>query len=78
MVIESHPQIRKLNGNDWMLTCIMRQQWKICSFPVAGGIILSLNGDSLSLSNICKWLVSQYGRMSLSVLEREFNDKFGT
>lgn len=76
--VESHPQIRKLNGNDWMLTCIMRQQWKICSFPVAGGIILSLNGDSLSLSNICKWLVSQYGRMSLSVLEREFNDKFGT
>ena len=56
--VESLPVIQKLQGNDWMLTCIMRQQEAVASLSVAGGIILSLDSTSLSLSRICEWIAS--------------------
>ncbi len=72
------PAIRKLRGNDWMLTCILRQQEAVSSLSVAGGIILSLDSSSLSLSRICEWISSQYGLMSIHNLEVKFNEIFGT
>jgi len=76
--IENLPIIQKLQGNDWLLTCIMRQQDVVASLPVAGGIILSLESTSLSLSRICEWISSEYGTMSINALEKKFNELFGT
>ena len=76
--VKKFPLIRRLRGNDWMLTCIMRQQAGISSFSVAGGLILSRNSASLSLSRMCEWLAAVRGRMSLQVLEKELNGLFGT
>ena len=50
--VENLPIVQKLQGNDWMLTCIMRQQDAVASLSVAGGIILSLESASLNLSRI--------------------------
>ena len=76
--VKDLPSIHKLQGNDWLLTCIMRQQESIASLSVAGGIILSLESTSLSLSRICEWLSSMHGAMSINGLEKVFNDTFGT
>lgn len=72
------PMIQKLQDNDWMLTCIMRQQDTVASLSVAGGIILSLESTSLSLSRICEWIASTHGKMSITNLEHVFNETFGT
>lgn len=56
----------------------MRQQESVASLSVAGGIILSLESTSLSLSRICEWISSEYGTMSINALEKKFNDLFGT
>ena len=72
------PAVQKLNGNDWMLTCIMRQQSSVASLRVKGGIILSLDSSLLNLGRICEWLVSMSGSMSIDALARVFNDTFGT
>lgn len=76
--VENLPIIQKLQGNDWLLTCIMRQQDTVASLSVAGGIILSLESTSLSLSRICEWISSEYGTMSINTLEKRFNELFGT
>lgn len=76
--VEYLPLVQKLQGNDWMLTCIMRQQEAVASLSVAGGIILSLENTTLSLSRICEWIATTHGKMSITGLEREFNDIFGT
>ena len=76
--VEYLPLVQKLQGNDWMLTCIMRQQEAVASLSVAGGIILSLENTTLSLSRICEWIATTHGKMSITGLEREFNDTFGT
>lgn len=76
--IQDLPIVKKLQGNDWMLTCIMRQQDSVASISVAGGIILSLESTSLSLSRICEWISSEYGTMSINALEKRFNELFGT
>lgn len=76
--VENHPLIQKLKGNDWMLTCIMKQQASMRSLPVAGGIILSRDGSSLSISNICEWLVSFSGKMTINELVKAFNGTFGS
>ena len=76
--IEDWPIIQKLQGNDWMLTCIMRQQDAVASLAVAGGIILSLDSNSLSLNRICEWIVSTHSKMSINNLEHVFNETFGT
>ncbi len=70
--VENLPIIQKLQGNDWLLTCIMRQQEVVASLPVAGGIILSLDSTSLSLSRICEWFSSLYGVMPINSLEKKF------
>lgn len=76
--VKDYQIIQKLQGNDWLLTCIMRQQESVASISVAGGIILSLDSTSLSLSRICEWLSSIHGTMSINTLEKVFNDTFGT
>ena len=76
--VSNLPIIQKLQGNDWLLTCIMRQQERVFSLSVAGGIILSLDNSLLSLSQICEWLSSLYGPMSINALEKRFNSTFGT
>lgn len=76
--VKDLPVIQKLQGNDWLLTCIMRQQESIASLSVAGGIILSLESTSLSLSRICEWISSIHGAMSVNGLEKIFNNTFGT
>ena len=76
--IEDLPMIQKLQGNDWMLTCIMRQQDAVASLSVAGGLILSLDSSSLSLTRICEWIASTHGKLSINNLERVFNETFGT
>lgn len=72
------PAVQKLQGNDWMLTCIMRQQAAVASLSVAGGIILSLESAALNISKICEWLESIHWKTSISNLEHVFNDTFGT
>ena len=76
--IKEMPAVQKLHGNDWMLTCIMRQQSSVASLRVKGGIILSLDSSLLNLGRICEWLVSLSGPMSINTLTRVFNDTFGT
>ena len=76
--VENFPMVQKLQGNDWMLTCIMRQQDTVSSLSVAGGIILSLDSASLNLSRICEWIASTKGKMSITNLEHTFNETFGT
>ena len=76
--ISDLPAVQKLQGNDWMLTCIMRQQAAVASLSVAGGIILSLESAALNISKICEWLASIHGKMSIINLEHVFNDTFGT
>ena len=76
--VENLPIVQKLQGNDWMLTCIMRQQDAVASLSVAGGIILSLESASLNLSRICEWIASTHGKMSITNLEHTFNETFGT
>ena len=75
--IQSFPLIHKLRGNEWMLTCIMRQQEMVASQHFAGNIILSLDSSSLSVSRICEWLASINGKMTIYALEKTFNDTFG-
>ena len=76
--IENLSIIQKLQGNDWMLTCIMRQQEAVGSLSVAGGIILSLENTLLKISQICEWISSVYGVMTVKSLEKKFNEIFGT
>ena len=76
--VENLPMVQKLQENDWMLTCIMRQQDSVASLSVTGGIILSLDSASLNLSRICEWIASTHGKMSIISLEHIFNETFGT
>lgn len=69
--------IRKLQGNEWMLSCIMRQQESVFTQHFAGNMILSLDSNSLSLSKISLWFSSMYGKMSLNMFVAKFNDYFG-
>ena len=68
----------KLQNNEWMCTCIFRQQDAIASLQVAGGIILCREYSELNFGLICKWLVGKYGRMTIHNLTSLFNDTFST
>ncbi|MCX4300051.1 MAG: hypothetical protein OSJ73_24095 [Lachnospiraceae bacterium] len=68
----------KLQNNEWMCTCIFRQQDAIASLQVAGGIILCEEYSKLNFGSICKWLVEKNGRMTIQNLASLFNDTFST
>ena len=68
----------KLQNNEWMCTCIFRQQEAIASLQVAGGIILCREYSELNFGLICKWLVEKNGRMTIQNLASLFNDTFST
>lgn len=68
----------KLQNNEWMCTCIFRQQDAIASLQVAGGIILCREYSELNFGLICKWLVEKHGRMTIQNLTSLFNDTFST
>lgn len=68
----------KLQNNEWMCTCIFRQQEMISSLQVAGGIILCRENSELNLGLICKWFVENNGRMSIQNLTNMLNDTFST
>ena len=68
----------KLQNNEWMCTCIFRQQDAIASLQVAGGIILCREYSKLNFGLICKWLVEKNGRMTIQNLASLFNDIFST
>lgn len=68
----------QLQNNEWMCTCIFRQQDTVASLQVAGGIILCRESNELNLGAICKWLVEKSGRMTIQSLTVLFNDTFST
>lgn len=70
--------VGKLQNNEWMCTCIFRQQELIYSLQVGGGIILSKDNSELNVALICKWLVENNNRMSIQNLTNIFNDTFST
>ena len=76
--IEELPLVQKLQHNDWLLTSIIKQQELIWSLSIGGGVILSLDSASLNVSNICEWIVSKSGKMTINTLEKNFNNIFGT
>lgn len=68
----------QLQNNEWMCTCIFRQQGAVISLRVTGGIILCRENNELNLGAICKWLVDRNGRMTIQDLTVLFNDTFST
>ncbi len=74
----NNPIIEKIQNNEWMCTCIFRQQEVVFSLVVAGGIILAKDSTVLSLTKICEWLVGTKGKMSIRNLTSTFNDTFDT
>ncbi len=68
----------KLRNNEWMCTCIFRQQDSVASLSVAGGIILCKECGELNFGSICKWLVEKHGKMTLKKLTEVFNETFST
>lgn len=68
----------KLQNNEWMCTCIFRQQEAIASLQVAGGIILCKEYSELNFGLICKWIVEKKGKMTIQNLTSLFNDTFST
>ncbi len=75
--VQDLPYIDRLQGNKWMLTCIIRQQAGIYSLHCTGNIILSADSKALSVSSICAWLASEHGKMSIDAYTRLFNETFG-
>ncbi|MDD3137806.1 MAG: DNA-directed RNA polymerase subunit alpha C-terminal domain-containing protein [Lachnospiraceae bacterium] len=68
----------KLQENEWLCTCIFRQQPTVFSQQVAGGIILCKNGTELNLGAVCQWIVETNGKMSVQNLTNTFNEIFAT
>ena len=68
----------KLHSNEWLCTCIFRQQPNVFSQQVAGGIILCKDSSELNLGSICKWIVDVYGKMTVQALTIQFNEIFAT
>lgn len=69
---------KKLQENEWLCTCIFRQQQTVFSQQVAGGIILCKDSNDLNLGAVCQWLVETNGRMSVQSLTTLFNETFAT
>lgn len=75
--IKSDSFVCRLQENEWMCTCILRQQDEVFSMSVANGIILCKNPNELNIGKICEWIVEKKGKMSISSLTKEFNLIFG-
>lgn len=69
---------KNLQHNEWLCTCIFRQQPYIFSQQVAGGIILCKDSSELNLGSICKWIVDKCGKMTVQALTAQFNETFAT
>lgn len=69
---------KKLQENEWLCTCIFRQQPTVFSQLVAGGIILCKYGSDLNLGAVCQWIVETNGKMSVQNLTNTFNETFAT
>lgn len=69
---------KKLQSNEWLCTCIFRQQPNVFSQQVAGGIILCKDSSELNLGSICQWIVDKYGKMTVQALTAQFNETFAT
>lgn len=70
--------VRKLQNNEWMCTCIFRQQEGVYSLSVAAGIILAKDSTILSVSKVCEWIVENEGKMDIHNLTNVFNSMFNT
>lgn len=68
----------KLQDNEWLCTCIFRQQQTVFSQQVAGGIILCKDIGELNLGSICQWIVEKNGKMTVHSLTAVLNDTFAT
>ncbi|MBP3476988.1 MAG: hypothetical protein J6K48_11850 [Lachnospiraceae bacterium] len=77
-IIKENSIVQKLQNNEWMCTCVFRQQEEVYSLSVAGGIILAKDSTVLNLSKICEWIVEKEGKMSIQNLTGAFNDTFNT
>ncbi|MGL5436960.1 MAG: DNA-directed RNA polymerase subunit alpha C-terminal domain-containing protein [Lachnospiraceae bacterium] len=69
--------VERMNSNEWLCNSILRQQEGIYSLAISGTVILSRNSELLNLANICGWIVSKQGRMSVHQLTTCFNELFG-
>lgn len=69
---------KNLQHNEWLCTCIFRQQPYIFSQQVAGGIILCKDSSELNLGSICKWIVDKCGKMTVQSLTAQLNETFAT
>lgn len=69
---------KKLQSNEWLCTCIFRQQPNVFSQQVAGGIILCKDSSELNLGSICQWIVDKYGKITVHALTAQFNETFAT
>lgn len=69
---------KNLQENEWLCTCIFRQQPTVFSQQVAGGIILCKCGSDLNLGAVCQWIVETNGKMSVQNLTNTFNETFAT
>ena len=76
--LENTGLAEKLQNNEWLCTCIFRQQPNVFSQQVAGGIVLCKDSSELNLGSICQWIVEQYGKMTVQALTVKFNDMFAT
>lgn len=69
---------KNLQHNEWLCTCIFRQQSNVFSQQVAGGIILCKDSSELNLGSICQWIVDECGKMTVQALTTQFNETFAT
>lgn len=69
---------KKLKENEWLCTCIFRQQDGVFSQHVAGGIILSKDSREVNLGEISRWLFEKYGKLTVQNLTYKINELFGT
>lgn len=70
--------VRKVNGNHWLCTNIIRQAEEVVSLGIANAVILTEDKAGLSLSQICEWVVRHEGKQSLSKLTNRINELFGS
>ncbi len=76
--IKDDPNVKLLQDNKWLCTSIIRQQEFVFALPITGAVVLSLQREELSLSNICTWVVEQEGKMTLERLTDRINELFGS